>query len=123
MLPALFQQFLCALFSTDGEHTHLLCFHIKPDAKPIPGNDLLGISGPNYLVQFFLKLAGVKIAPDGLCCVKWMDIGVIRFKVKQPGPVDTDSAAEAGPFIPNDPAELIGHVPVDDHYMGAASQI
>ena len=36
---------------------------------------------------------------------------------------DTDSAAEAGPFIPNDPAELIGHVPVDDHYMGAASQI
>ncbi len=71
--------------------------------------------------QFFLKLAGVKIAPDGLCCVKWMDIGVIRFKVKQPGPVDTDSAAEAGPFIPNDPAELIGHVPVDDHYMGAAN--
>ena len=82
-----------------------------------------GISGPNYLFQFFLKLAGVKIAPDGLCCVKWMDIGVIRFKVKQLGPVNTDSAAEAGPFIPNDPAELIGHVPVDDHYMGAASQI
>ena len=52
-----------------------------------------------------------------------MDIGVIRFKVKQPGPVDTDSAAEAGPFIPNDPAELIGHVPGDSHYMGAASQI
>ena len=84
----------------DGEHTHLLCFHIKPDAKPIPGNDLPGISGPNYLFQFFLKLTGVKIALDGLCCVKWMDIGVIRFKVKQPGPVDTDSAAEAGTIHP-----------------------